>query len=90
MEIFKKIIGYILMVLAIMLAIALLSTLPNSILKSLDQIQENKIDGIAYFIGTMIANVIFTLIIIFMVRKGLKLIQNKKIESNNTSNKLKL
>lgn len=90
MEILKKIGGYLLMIIAILLAMAVLTTLPNSISQSLDRIRKTGTLGIAYFVGTMIVNVIFTLLIIFMIKKGLKLIQNRKKESDDTIDKIGL
>ena len=78
MEIVKKIGGYLLMIIATVLAIAVLATLPGSILKSFKQIQETGTIGIAYFVGTLVMNLLFATILFFMIKTGLKLIQNKK------------
>jgi hypothetical protein len=70
-----KIIGFLLMTIAILLAIAVIATFPNSLLRSLDQIQKDKIFGISYFIGEMMPDLLAVLIIIFMMKKGLRLIK---------------
>ena len=78
MEILKKIGGYLLMIVAILLSIAIIATSPTSIIKSIHQIQKDGAVGIGYFVGTMIVNILFVLIIFFLIKKGLKLIQNRK------------
>jgi hypothetical protein len=80
MELLKKIGGYLLMIFAILLAIAVLATSPSGIIKSIHKIQKDAVVGIGYLMGTMIANLFFVVIIIFMIKKGLKLIQNRKSE----------
>jgi hypothetical protein len=80
MELLKKIGGYLLMIVAILLAIAILATSPTSIINSIHQIQKDGAAGAGYLAGTMIANLFFVVIIIFMIKKGLKLIQNRKSE----------
>jgi hypothetical protein len=82
MKLLKKIGGYLLMIVALLLAIAVLATSPSSIINSIHQIQKDGVVGTGYLVGTMIANLFFVLIIIFMIKKGLKLIQNRKIESD--------
>lgn len=78
MEVLKKIGGYLLMIAAILLAMAVLATTPTSIVESIHQIQKEGTVGSGYLLGTMITSMFFIVIIIFMIKKGLKLIQSRK------------
>jgi Ca2+/Na+ antiporter len=82
MEILKKAAGFFLILIAVSILIAMAATLPNSIEQCTAKFQESGNIGIAYLFGSLIGNAIFILILLFLVKKGLKLIR-KTSKSNN-------
>ncbi len=89
MEIVKKIIGVLLMAIAVLLSIGILFTLPNSIGHCISKFKEPGVYGFAYLAGTLVGDAIFILITVFCFKKGLKLIRSK-IEPHNEINEIGL
>ena len=83
MEILKKICGYLLIIIATLLLIAVVATLPDGFIKSINRIQESVYMGTGYFVGTLVASAIFILITIFIGKLGMKLIRSKSKNENS-------
>ncbi|PKB15289.1 hypothetical protein [Flavobacterium sp. 5] len=89
MEILKKSSGYILILIAILLSIAVIATFPNNIEQCITKFKESGTIGIAYLFGSLIGDVIFIFIILFMIKSGLKLIKKDR-KSNNSIKQIEL
>jgi phosphotransferase system glucose/maltose/N-acetylglucosamine-specific IIC component len=77
METLKKISGYFLIIIAVLLSVSILATFPNSMSQSISKIKESGTVGIAYLIGNLVGDAILILIVVFIGKKGLKLCRNK-------------
>lgn len=82
MKIFKVIIGSLLILIAGLLLIALLFTFPDCINRCITETRKSGSSGIGFIIGTLVGNGIFIVIILFCVKKGLKLIRKKSPLNN--------
>lgn len=81
MNIFKKIIGVLLLIFAGLLSIATLAAFFNGIIDCSKKIMESSTtSGIAYSLGSLIALLFFVAIIYFTTKLGLKLIKKKPTE----------
>lgn len=83
MRILKKICGCFLIIIAALLSVAVVATVPNGFMISINRIKESTSSGIAYLVGTLVGSIIFILIIILIGKLGLKLIRTKSKSENS-------
>lgn len=83
MNAFKKMGGYILLIIAALLSVAVLVTLPADISRGLSRISASGSIGVTYFAGTIVGNVIFAWIIFYLAKSGLRMIRSKPDENGN-------
>lgn len=75
MEALKKIIGVIILGIVLLFSISMIMVLPKSIHRCMVRFQSGQTaEGIGSVLGVLIVVVAFVLLVIFLVRKSLKLI----------------
>lgn len=77
MQILKRILGALLLLLSIFLSFILLISGLKAVVKSIDVINRNVYEGIGYSIGSLLVIVLLFFLIRFMFKKSLKLISRK-------------
>lgn len=77
MNILKKIVGVLLLVIAGLLTLSTLYAFIDGIVRTIEKFKDSGAYGVGSAIGTIIASAFFIFIIIYITKKGLKLISNK-------------
>ncbi len=81
----KKIAGFLMLVVAVVLCMAALTTFPKGILDSIIEIKKDTASGLGFLFGTLIGIALFTILIVFLFRRGFKFVRrtDKKILPQN-------
>lgn len=84
MILLKKIAGYFLIVIAIVLAMSTLKSGYDTITQTSKKIDKSGISqGIAYMLGSLVVIVLFILLTIYLLKKGVRLVKSKpKVEDS--------
>jgi uncharacterized membrane protein len=86
MKILKRILGCILLISTVILSLATVLTLLKSIFDGIKEIQKSTAIGIGFLFGTAMMSLLFAVILFFMFKVSLKLIQSKRIISEDSIN----
>lgn len=83
MKILKKIAGFLLLAIGLILSFAAFFTMIKGVfIDSVKEINESKSEGIAYLLGTLFFGFLIVLLIRFIFKSGIKLIKPKKIQGD--------
>lgn len=74
----KKILGLLFIAIAIILGLATLAGIPETIRLFLTVFSDNSGYTIGYFIGNLFTNIIFIILVVFLFKLGLKWLKPKK------------
>lgn len=79
MNVFKKIIGVLLIVCAVILSLSILVTIKNSFIDATNVTnEEGKSQGIAYLLGCLVGILIFIFLTRYLYIKGFKMLKGNK------------
>lgn len=77
MELLKKVGGYLILIIAIIFSMSAIATFPKGILDSIIEIKKDTASGIGFLLGTLVVEVLFIFLILYLFKKGSKLIRTK-------------